>query len=63
MGRNKFLIGPFFPDEKLTGTKYVNFLSTCLHEILQEVPVDIRLRMRFMHEELRRNLAEWLDNF
>ena len=46
----KFLIGPFFLDGKLTGTKYVDFLSTRLHEILEEVPVDIRLRTRFMHD-------------
>ena len=47
---DKILIGPFFLDGKLTGTKYVDFLSTRLHEILEEVPVDIRLRMRFMHD-------------
>ena len=34
----------------LTGTKYVDFLSTRLHGILEQVPVDIRLRMRFMHD-------------
>ena len=48
---DKFLIGPFFLDGKLTGTKYVDFLSTRLHEISEEIPVDIRLRMRFMHDE------------
>ena len=47
---DKFLIGPFFLDGKLTGAKYVGFLSTRLHEILEEVPVDIRLCMRFMHD-------------
>ena len=47
---DKFLIGLFFLDGKLTGTKYVDFLSTRLHEILKEVPFDIRLRMRFMHD-------------
>ena len=46
---DKFLIGPFFLDGKLAGTKYVDFLSTRLHEI-EEVPVDIRLGMRFMHD-------------
>ena len=46
---DKFLIGPFFSG-KLTGTKYVDFLSTRLHEIFEEVPVDIRLCMRFMHD-------------
>ena len=61
---DKFLIGPFSLDEKLTGTKYVDFSSTRLHEILEEVPVDVRLRMRFMHDGLLRCvLAEWLDNF
>ena len=42
---DKFLIGPFSLDGKLTGIKYVDFLSTRLHEILEEIPVDIRLRM------------------
>ena len=61
---DKFLIGPFFLDGKLTGTKYVDFLSTRLHEILEEVPVDIRLFMcDLCMMELRRILAEWLGNF
>ena len=47
---DKFLIGPFFLDGKLTGTKYVDFFSTRLHEISEEAPVDIRLRTRFMHD-------------
>ena len=47
---DKFLIGPFFLDGKLTGTKYVDFFSTRLHEILEKVPVDIRLGTRFMHD-------------
>ena len=47
---DKFLIGPFFLDGKLTGTNYVDFLSMNLHEMLEEVPVDIRLHMRFMHD-------------
>ena len=47
---DKFFVGPFFLDEKLTGTKYVDFLSTRLHEILEEIAVYIRLRMRFMHD-------------
>ena len=42
---DKFLIGASFLDEKLTGTKYVDFFNTRLHEILEEVPVDIRLRI------------------
>ena len=40
---DKFLIGPFFLNGKLTSTKYVDFLSTRLHEISEEVSVDIRL--------------------
>ena len=47
---DKFLIGPFSLDGKRTDTKYVDLLSTRLHEILEEVPVDIRLRTRFMHD-------------
>ena len=47
---DKLLIGPLFLDGKLKGTKYVDFMSTRLHEILEEVTVDIRLRMRFMRD-------------
>ena len=61
---DKFLIGPFFLGGKLTGTKYVDFFSTRLHEILEEVPVDIRLFVcGLCMMELRRILAEWLGNF
>ena len=47
---DKFLNGPFFLDGKLTGTKHVDFSSTRLHEILEQVPVDIRLGTRFMRD-------------
>ena len=61
---DKFLIEPFFLDGKLTGTKYVDFLSTRLHEILEEVAVDIAGLVRGLcMMELRRVLAEWLGNF
>ena len=53
---DKFLIGPFLLDGKPTGAKYVDFLCTRLHEILEQVPVDIG--MRFTHDG-----AEWLGNF
>ena len=59
---DKLSIGPFSLDGKLTGTKYVDFFSTRLHEILEEVPIDIRLRTRFMHDRCR-VLTEWLGNF
>ena len=47
---DKFLIGPFALDGKLTGAKYVDFFSTRLHEISEQVPVDIRLGTWFMHD-------------
>ena len=47
---DKFFVGPFLLDGKLTGTKYVDFFSTRLHEILEQVSVDVRLCMRFMHD-------------
>ena len=56
---DKFLIGPFSLDGKLTDTKYVDFSSTRLHEISEQVPVDVRLFVC----GLRRVLAEWLGNF
>ena len=60
---DKFLIGSFFLDGTLTGTKYVDFLSTRLHEILEEISVDVRLRMRFIHDKVTPYFAEWLGNF
>ena len=39
MGRNKFdkfLIGPFFLDGKLTGTKYVDFYEVTKHPVCRE---------------------------
>ena len=57
---DKFLIGPFSLDGKLTGTKYVDFLSTRLHEILEEV---LDFACGLCMTELRRILAEWLGNF
>ena len=47
----KFLIGDVLFLIGLTGTKYVDFLTTRLHEILEKVPVDIRLCTRCMHDE------------
>ena len=61
---DKFLIGPFFLDGKLTDTKYVDFLSARLHEILEEEfqsMLDFVCGLCMM--ELRRILAEWLGNF
>ena len=61
---DKFLMELFFLHGKVTGTKYVDFLSTRLHEILEEVPVDIRLLVcGLCMMELRRILAEWPGNF
>ena len=61
---DKFFIGPFSLDEKLTGTKYVDFLSTRLHEILEE---EFQSILDFVcglcMTELRHILAEWLGNF
>ena len=61
---DKFFIGPFFLDGKLTGAKHVDFLSTRLHEILEEEfqsMLDFVCGLCMM--ELRRILAEWPGNF
>ena len=46
---DKFLIGPFFLDGRLTQSTSI-FLSTRLLEILEGVLVDVGLGMRFVHD-------------
>ena len=56
---DKFLIGPFCLDGKLTGAKYVDFLSTRLHEILEfQSILDFVDGLCMVMMELRRVLAE-----
>ncbi|RZC40028.1 hypothetical protein BDFB_015094, partial [Asbolus verrucosus] len=43
------LIGPYVLPRRLTGEAYLNFLQFNLPELLEEVPLNIRQNLWFMH--------------
>lgn len=45
-----FLIGPFLLPNRLTGPLYRDFLENSLPELLEDVPLEIRRHMWFMHD-------------
>jgi hypothetical protein len=45
-----FLIGPFFIPPRLTGIIYPIFLENSLPELMDDVPLAVRLRSWFMHD-------------
>lgn len=45
-----FLIGPFFLPGRLTGEVYRGFLENDLPTLLEEVPIQLRQRMLFLHD-------------
>lgn len=45
-----FLIGPVFLPERLTDEVYRNFLEPTLPQFLDDVPLDTRYAMWFMHD-------------
>lgn len=44
------MIGPYVLPERLNGDNYFHFLETHLPLLLEDVPLDIRRRMYFMHD-------------
>jgi hypothetical protein len=44
------LIGPFLLPARLTGENYLNFLNVDLPGLLEEIPLEIRRAMWFMHD-------------
>ena len=55
------LIGPYIIDGHLNGETYLDFLRDHLNNLLEEVPLQVRNNMWFMHDAtvLRRILATW----
>lgn len=47
---NDFLIGPFVLPQRLSGQNYRYFLEEDLPGLLDDVPLDVRQRMWFMHD-------------
>ena len=47
---NGILIGPFILDNRLTGALYFQFLRHNLPVLLEEVPLNVRQRMWFLHD-------------
>lgn len=45
-----YVIGPFFIEARLTGPIYANFLRQILPQLLEEVPLNIRLNMWMQHD-------------
>ena len=50
------LVGRFFIDSILTSVKYRDFLENQLLQFREELPLDVRQRIWFQHDEL----LEWL---
>lgn len=44
------VIGPYFFDERVTGAVYLNFLQNHLPVLLEEVPLNIRRQMWYLHD-------------
>ncbi|GFX15779.1 uncharacterized protein TNCV_1061011 [Trichonephila clavipes] len=44
------LLGPYILPERLNGSVYLTFLQEDLPEILNDVPMPIRQRIRFQHD-------------
>lgn len=47
---NNMLIGPFVLPNRLNGANYLNFLRNDLPILLEDVPLDVRQRMWFLHD-------------
>lgn len=60
------LIGPFIIDGRLNGVNYLQFLQEELNNLLEEVPLQIRNNMWFMHDGAPPHFSvivrEYLDN-
>ena len=59
------LIGPFIFPQNLNGDTYLDFLQNHLPELLEDVPLNIRQNLYFMHDgappHFRKTVREYLD--
>lgn len=60
------VIGPCFLPPRLNGEEYLNFLQTNLQELLEDVPLQYRAGMWFMHDgspvHFSRSVTRYLNN-
>lgn len=64
------LIGPFVLDERLNGEGYLQILQEHLNGLMEDVPLDIRRRMWYMHDGapprfnrlVRQHLTDYFGN-
>lgn len=59
------LVGPYFLPDNLNGENYESFLREQFWELLEDIPLNLRQNMWFMHDgcpaHYRRSVREWLD--
>lgn len=63
---NGMLIGPFILPDRMNGLDYLHFLQNNLPELLEDVPLEIRQSMWFLHDgappHFRREVRDYLNN-
>lgn len=47
---DSYLIGPFILENRLTGEHYFNFLQNELQDLLEDLPLNIRMQMYYQHD-------------
>lgn len=60
---NNNLIGPFELPTRLNGESYLHFLREVLPELLEDIPLDIRRKMWFMHDGCPAHFSRSVRNF
>ncbi|XP_041984653.1 uncharacterized protein LOC121737150 [Aricia agestis] len=62
---NNRLIGPHFLPQNLNGVEYESFLRNVFHELMEDMPLETRQNMIFMHDgcpaHFRLAVRSWLD--
>ncbi|KAL1488367.1 hypothetical protein ABEB36_014844 [Hypothenemus hampei] len=62
---NGLLIGPYIMPDRLDGRTYLQFLNNELYDLLEDVPLEIRRNMWYLHDgapcHYARIVREWLN--
>lgn len=62
---DRYLIGPFILENHLTGAHYLNFLQNELQALLEDVPLNVRIQMYYLHDgapaHFARQVRQYLD--
>jgi hypothetical protein len=51
-------VGPYLPHDRLTAQRYCDFLETVLPGLLVDVPLAVRQKLWFQHDELQRTVGK-----